>query len=943
MGNCNERNQNRRIFFEEGIISGKDENDYLKNKKENNSLKNDKENSLNSQIPEIIKENDNLINQNIIVNENENINLQNRQLQNENNIILENTFPKGTKYEKELSSNFKYFNIYWHAPNKTSDIHLFEKCFQNVKFYKGETIKTAINFFNAEFISEWIVITPGFEGKELIQKLEKFNFIKTFFIYCDDIKLHESWTKNNKKVGCITSSPEILCKKLIELNKNYIIPNFNYNCNAIKSINLKLNKINFPSIEPNRKNKKYDYNNFCMKLINYLNSDEAQKDMEANIEGGNIGLNLILNNLRKRNNIGNIILDYYLKNSVTYSHIYWNKKRVLLSLYFSKCPYQLNYLSFKEVLEIFKFTKFNDNDLGDDLYGNIETLCQKIENNECILEEKEAIWLIQTAIIQRIISCLKTGKFDINNMINNCQIINYFRDIDFCLKVFISSCIQSFDNIKHKFGDQLDLALLDCDNRFDEFERCKCQINKEKRIVTEEEEKKMYNTLTIKDFIIIGNDSFHNKIKNIEKNIKANSLNYLNMENLWDFLKEKRPKGKKLATFFYFLIIELEEFYENVDIIYLLCLEYGLTILVLLYNENDEIIYYKNPMNFIFPTIFVNSPEYIINYLSQKFEVIYPDNNNKEELGELVQLKIPKITFEQCEEDGYENGCFELAETFDINIIKKSLVLRFLGGLEFLYDFCKDIYIIYKEHNALDLFCEQNCLYFGWRIYPCFFYYNICFIKRILYMYCREEKESQKSFYRIINDDLRSREPYKIYRYINLLALINNLIEANKLKHFEGKVYRATKLDENLILKLVPGVKMVNTTFWSTSKEFEFAEKFMKKHNWRNAYIICKTIKNNIDINFEKLNSFNEKEVLFLPFNEFIIEKVSSEIKYNRKIFTIELTEIGNKNAVNIDNMQILDVKCLRMERKEEAKLDLDAVHNLNIKINKIFDGFKFL
>ena len=96
-----------------------------------------------------------------------------------------------------------------------------------MKFYKGETIKTAINFFNSEFISEWIVITSGSAGEELIQKLEKFNCIKTFFIYCDDIKLHESWTKNNKKIACIKSNPEILCQKLIELNKNYIIPNFN--------------------------------------------------------------------------------------------------------------------------------------------------------------------------------------------------------------------------------------------------------------------------------------------------------------------------------------------------------------------------------------------------------------------------------------------------------------------------------------------------------------------------------------------------------------------------------------------------------------------------------------------------------------------------------------------------------------------------------------------
>ena len=158
---------------------------------------------------------------------------------------------------------------------------------------------------------------------------------------------------------------------------------------------------------------------------------------------------------------------------------------------------------------------------------------------------------------------------------------------------------------------------------------------------------------------------------------------------------------------------------------------------------------------------------------------------------------------------------------------------------------------------------------------------------------------------------MRSRDSYKIFRYINLLALINILIESRLLKSFAGKVYRATKLDENLILKLVPGAKMVNTTFWSTSKEFDIAEKFMMKHKWRNSYIICKNSKNNIDIDLEKLNPYDEKEVLFLPFTEFIVENISSEIKYGRKIFTIEMTEIGDRNFVNYENMHVEDIKDL--------------------------------
>ena len=162
-------------------------------------------------------------------------------------------------------------------------------------------------------------------------------------------------------------------------------------------------------------------------------------------------------------------------------------------------------------------------------------------------------------------------------------------------------------------------------------------------------------------------------------------------------------------------------------------------------------------------------------------------------------------------------------------------------------------------------------------------------------MYCREEKNSKESFYRIINEDLMTRDSYKISRYINILALINKKLETKFLENYKGKVYRATKLDEKLILKLIPGKIMINTTFWSTSKKFQVAEGFMIKNHWRNSYICCETIKNNIDIDLEGLNPFNEYEVLLLPFTEFKVEKVSCKIDYGKKIYIIELTELGNQ------------------------------------------------
>ena len=548
------------------------------------------------------------------------------------------------------------------------------------------------------------------------------------------------------------------------------------------------------------------------------------------MEGGNSIFNFVLNNLQGIDNIGGINLGgLNINNILIKSNIKNSKNIALLSLYFSKFPYLLNYLSFKEVIEIFKTSDIIDMNKQAKMFFNIENLCKKIKNNESIIEEEETLKEIQISIIQIIASSLKSENLDIiTNIINHYQIINFFRDVDFCLKLIAINFFININNKNHNFSDEANLCLLASENRYNIYVLYNSKFGLENKF-TEEEQKKIYETLTIKDFIIIGNDHFHNKIKIIEKNIKANSLNYLNMEKLSQFLEGKKQKqGKQLWTFFYCLIIRLEEFDLNIEKIFDLCLKYGLTFLIFLYVENDKIIYYKNPFNFVFPTIFVYSPEDIINYLSQKFKIEHPsDKVNREDLGELSKVKFPKITFEQGEEDKFQGGCFELAETFDVNIIKKSSVLRIFDFTDFLFDFTKYIYIIYKEHNALDLFYGQNCLYLGWNMYPDLIPFNVCFAKRFLYLYCREEKEKEKSLYRIINDDLRSRDPYKIFRYINLFASINNLIENRFLKSFEGKVYRATKLDENLILKLVPGTKMVNTTFWSTSKEFKVAEKFI--------------------------------------------------------------------------------------------------------------------
>ena len=97
---------------------------------------------------------------------------------NINNKGKDNNFPQGTKYEKEISFNFKYFNIFWYDPNKSNDFDSFKNSFKNVLFYKGYDLESILKFFKKESSYEWIVIISGPKGEIFIQNLEQFQCIK---------------------------------------------------------------------------------------------------------------------------------------------------------------------------------------------------------------------------------------------------------------------------------------------------------------------------------------------------------------------------------------------------------------------------------------------------------------------------------------------------------------------------------------------------------------------------------------------------------------------------------------------------------------------------------------------------------------------------------------------------------------------------------------------
>lgn len=102
----------------------------------------------------------------------------------------------------------------------------------------------------------------------------------------------------------------------------------------------------------------------------------------------------------------------------------------------------------------------------------------------------------------------------------------------------------NFNNKSFNFIDQIYYSLAVSESRFNLYINYFRYIE-DIRIFSEEEEKLIKETLTIKDFIIIGDNNFHQKIRGIEKYIKYNTFKYLKIEQLVNYLEEKKKQNRK--------------------------------------------------------------------------------------------------------------------------------------------------------------------------------------------------------------------------------------------------------------------------------------------------------------------------------------------------------------------------------------------------------------
>ena len=237
-------------------------------------------------------------------------------------------------------------------------------------------------------------------------------------------------------------------------------------------------------------------------------------------------------------------------------------------------------------------------------------------------------------------------------------------------------------------------------------------------------------------------------------------------------------------------------------------------------------------------------------------------------------------------------------------MIKNYLITKITKNFFLLDNYLAYLNYLYTKKSLSDLFYKK---YFSLFFPSCSsgLIFDISYVKRFIFIYTLQENEKNNSFYKILNDELRSGEPEKIIPHLDIIAYIEREIKNKELLSYKGNAYRGTILTEDLIKKLEPGKIMFNSSFWSSSKDIKIAENFLSYSEKANTLINIYTEGNNIDVDSENISYFKkEKEVLFIPFTPFKIIKIHKMSINNKLVNLIILQQdINSENICKFDNM----------------------------------------
>ena len=559
----------------------------------------------------------------------------------------------------------------------------------------------------------------------------------------------------------------------------------------------------------------------------------------------------------------------YYEKYITFLEAY--SKIFELSFHLKTTFYTLSFIEVKNIIEGSK-KKENECLISDTFYDLVVNNKKKYEQmnhyyNYKSFQEIYKIFLelgdLHVEIIISLINIyIYSKKINIDNL--TYSFIKYFRDIGFCIKIFHFSLN---DFLLKQIFEGYDYSV---DIRIEHFLNLLDNLSS-KSVFPPDLLNLAAKSTRIKDTIILGDKHFRNYIR--ELNLPSKRIYELDDDRLEPFFKNPYKENNKYIITKYFVICDENSEKKYLDKFNILSSKYGFAYLFLIYLKNEK-------LSNVIHCLIKEEKSIIYIYDDAELFEIYKENNEQLKPSLLIYLNqykyfgklkkdllyIDVIDFKSTSEDGWD--LFE----FDKVNFNFRLTITLGNFNAFVNEVLISMIESYKENNSLDIFCKYYSNYFFLRLQQEFFMNMTAYAKMFLYAYTSEEGDPHKNLYCIINDDLRSSIPEKITRHFHLIKLIGGLIKTKRLKCFNGTVYRASFLKNELIKKIKIGLTITNSAFWSATKKLSVAKKFLNE-NHKNALIITEGLNNNVDIHLEEISKYpNEEEVLFLPFCTFKIE-----------------------------------------------------------------------
>jgi hypothetical protein len=407
-----------------------------------------------------------------------------------------------------------------------------------------------------------------------------------------DLDHHKKWSAKYKSIVQVVTHPNQIFEYLLNLQEEYNIPLFYYKINYEKQF--KFNDY----IYINLRELKYIDENFSMELNKYEKfCVKALHDYKLSLEGtGNYFEEFMENskvifNLLYRERLSNLPIIYVV---IAYSKVLNSNllTLTLLSLYFSKFPFLFGVLSYAEIEALLK-EKLEPSDIEKDYSGlslHLNFLYKKLtEEKVSILDETVHLKPLQIFLI-KYIKYYTTMIYDFDDISIFPSMIKCLGDLDFCLKYFFFRTYGWFQDQLYKMRCRG--ALDEIDKRiplfyiYSSFKRQKVDALK---LISEEELKTLNQTLIIKDFIVIGDNNFHNTIKTIESQFIHRKIGYISKTQVRDYIQDKKINCGKYRNFSYMIIINAKDFDKCLQELYSLINDFALIVIIIIYIEDKNI------------------------------------------------------------------------------------------------------------------------------------------------------------------------------------------------------------------------------------------------------------------------------------------------------------------------------------------------------------------